>query len=844
MLAGFTVNTTLDTVDVNPGDGVAADASGNTSLRAAIMEANALAGPDVVTLPAGNYTLGIAGANEDLAATGDLDVLEDLTINGAGETQTTINAASLDRAFHVLGAVVQATPEFTISGVTITNGFAPGVAGRGGGILGFRGIVNVQESTISGNRTGDGGTFGAAGGGIYVSLATLTVTDSTIFSNSTGTGSVFGGFGGGIGANVATVTITGSDISFNRTGDGSSSTRAGGGAGIDFQNGNPGLTTLTISDSTIFGNTTGTNTRGVGGGIRTGGKTDLFLQDSQVSQNTGYNGGGIILDNGTAQLISNTTISGNTATGGEGGGGIHLEVGRIVLMERTTISGNRALNAIPSIGGGGGIFSQGQIDAIVNSTISGNITSGLGGGIASRSNLDLLLNTTIVENTAQTGGGLTHVSSVGATNAIDRLENTLIANNTATGSNPDFELLGFLNTARFNLIESAAGHPLTNGVDGNIVGSDPQLGGLLNNGGPTSTHALLAGSPAINAGLDSVAPAIDQRGVSRPAGAASDIGAYEFAGNTPPVANDLTITIDEDTFFQGNLPGQDPDGDTLTYTRTTAPTNGVAGVGPTGQFNYVPDFNFFGSDSFTYEVDDGNGGTSEGTVFINVTAVNDAPFVDSPFLETDEDTPLSDSILFLDVEGDSVTFVLDTGPSNGTVSVAPGGSFTYTPDADFNGVDSFIFSATDGMDSRLGTVTIDVHPVNDAPIANDDAYAVDPGATLTLSVAPITSLTMVSEPGDFVGAGLTYSFDPSNAVFDPRRNFDDGVRVIVDGTTTNDFWDLEFAAPFAVELGPGFLSRCDALSLSGRRPSGAVGQRKRSRIKHADRRVYGLRSDL
>jgi CSLREA domain-containing protein len=88
--ATFTVNSTADAVDTNPGDGVCADGSGNCTLRAAIMEANALPGADTITLPAGTYILTIPGINEDAAATGDLDITADLTINGADTASTII----------------------------------------------------------------------------------------------------------------------------------------------------------------------------------------------------------------------------------------------------------------------------------------------------------------------------------------------------------------------------------------------------------------------------------------------------------------------------------------------------------------------------------------------------------------------------------------------------------------------------------------------------------------------------------------------------------------------------------------------------------------------------------
>ena len=125
--ATFTVNSTADFVDANPGNGVCETAPGNgvCTLRAAIQEANALAGADTIILPAGTYTLGIPGPDEDAAATGDLDITGDLAITGAGAATTIVDGGGLDRVFEIHGATVQ------ISGVTIRNGFATSGTGLG-----------------------------------------------------------------------------------------------------------------------------------------------------------------------------------------------------------------------------------------------------------------------------------------------------------------------------------------------------------------------------------------------------------------------------------------------------------------------------------------------------------------------------------------------------------------------------------------------------------------------------------------------------------------------------------------------------------------------------------------
>src|SRR5262249_12990409 len=92
----FVVNSTADAVDAKPGDGVCATSSGVCTLRAAIQEANAHSGKDSITLPAGTYTLSIAGPAEDAAATGDLDITDDLILNGAGAETTIVDGAQLD----------------------------------------------------------------------------------------------------------------------------------------------------------------------------------------------------------------------------------------------------------------------------------------------------------------------------------------------------------------------------------------------------------------------------------------------------------------------------------------------------------------------------------------------------------------------------------------------------------------------------------------------------------------------------------------------------------------------------------------------------------------------------
>ena len=200
----FTVNSTADNVDINPGDGIAADLLGNTTLRAAIMEANALAGAQTITLPAGIYLFALVGIGENAAATGDLDITGDLTINGAGAAFTIIDGDGLDRIFEIYpGAVVN------IDGVMIRNGY-PGIGiGRGGGIIN-RGVMTLANSVVTGNT----GTF--SGGGIWNS-GTMTLTNTTVSGNAEVANPSGQSAGGGGIYTKGTMTLIGTTVSGNTT---------------------------------------------------------------------------------------------------------------------------------------------------------------------------------------------------------------------------------------------------------------------------------------------------------------------------------------------------------------------------------------------------------------------------------------------------------------------------------------------------------------------------------------------------------------------------------------------------------------------------------------------------
>ncbi|MGH1422879.1 MAG: tandem-95 repeat protein, partial [Hyphomonas sp.] len=143
-----------------------------------------------------------------------------------------------------------------------------------------------------------------------------------------------------------------------------------------------------------------------------------------------------------------------------------------------------------------------------------------------------------------------------------------------------------------------------------------------------------------------------------------------------------------------------------------------------------------GTDTFTVSADDGNGGTDVATVTITVDAVNDAPTGTAANGTTNEDTPVNGSVISNDVDGDTVIASLDTAPASGTAIVNGDGTYTYTPNANFFGNDSFVVLLDDGNGgTNTVSVSVTVNPVNDAPIAGDDARSTNEDAAIAGAVA-------------------------------------------------------------------------------------------------------------
>ncbi|HVK08484.1 MAG TPA: Ig-like domain-containing protein, partial [Gemmataceae bacterium] len=214
--------------------------------------------------------------------------------------------------------------------------------------------------------------------------------------------------------------------------------------------------------------------------------------------------------------------------------------------------------------------------------------------------------------------------------------------------------------------------------------------------------------------------------------------------NDAPVADNDSYTTNEDTPLTVAAPGvldgdTDVDGDQLTVTLVAGPANGSLTLNSNGSFTYTPNANFNGTDSFTYRANDGAANSNTATVTLTVNAVNDAPVADNDRYATYEDVQLvvaAPGVLDgdTDVDGNPLTVALVAGPANGSLTLNANGSFTYTPAANFNGTDSFTYRASDGaLNSNTATVTLTVNPVNDPPVADNDAYTTSEDTPLTVA---------------------------------------------------------------------------------------------------------------
>ncbi len=542
--------TTLDDgpVDTVPG-----------SLRQAIHDANAAPTADTI-----EFGTGLTGAI--LLTEGQLEITDDLTIDGPGSANLSIDAGGASRVFSVYHPTSDVSA--TLRGLTVTGGH--GLDGgaiystetllvddctisdsvsdhNGGGILATAGApLTVTNTTINGNLAMEDG------GGIHAK--SLSITNSTISGNSSIDD------GGGIYARFS-LSIASSTISANNADDG---------GGIRFETGHLSIVNSLINDNSAIDD---------GGGILSDYNAQAFIIDSRISGNSSTDDGGGIYSKHGYISITNSLIDGNSADDGGGivsgvagstviihdstirentavddGGGLLSRIGSHVTITSSTISQNSTLNRGGGIAGFGG-----TVFTLTNVTVSENSANSAGGMLADHVDVDLI-NSTITQNVANISGGGIYFEGTGG----NTLANSIVANNAAGSSGGD--VFGTF-YATYSLIENTSGANIS-GIS-NITGADPLLGPLQNNGGLTETHELLPGSPAIDvgdptamAGVGNV-PEFDQRGM--PFGRVEDgdgdmieridIGAYEVQ-SAPVVDGDFNNDGTYDCLDIDDLVGQ------------------------------------------------------------------------------------------------------------------------------------------------------------------------------------------------------------------------------------------------------------------------------------------------
>jgi uncharacterized repeat protein (TIGR01451 family) len=498
--------------------------SGTDSLRWAIGEANTNAGPDTVTF--------------DAALNGQTIVLEEqifisdaVDIQGPGSSNLTVSGNDLTRIFYIYAP--GATPvDVTISGLTLTDGFAIGPgssAAAGGAILSIGENLTLDDVVVSNSvAAGDGG--GIAHAAVETILyspvpvpATLTVLNSEISGNVANFSDPLaepepislGGCGGGIFVGLAsTVTIENTTVANN------TSRCDGGGIAVIYAQDDA---QITIQESQITGNQAGVEVEPIG------------------------NGGGVAVvaySEGARTSIVDTTISDNSTNGTAGG---LFTLFSLVEVQRSTISGNSAEQA------GGGVYSGFSLTTLENTTIAGNTAYYLG-AVGAFYSAVTIKETTISTNTttsASSGAVGTYYGD-----AIFYVTNSIIAN--SIGS-PD--LYGSSFYVAHSLVEDLGGAVITDG--GGNLNTDPQLGSLQNNGGPTATMKPAPTSPVVNAGDPDFAPppATDQRGFARVVNGVIDMGSVEVnpgtlqfsvaSQNVGEAAGTATVTVTRTGGFDG-----------------------------------------------------------------------------------------------------------------------------------------------------------------------------------------------------------------------------------------------------------------------------------------------------
>ena len=303
--------------------------------------------------------------------------------------------------------------------------------------------------------------------------------------------------------------------------------------------------------------------------------------------------------------------------------------------------------------------------------------------------------------------------------------------------------------------------------------TQPANGTVVNNGNGTVTYTPFPNFSGVNTYTYTIH---DGNGGTATATVTVTVTGF----NDPPNANlDIFATLEDIPItFDVLVNDMDVDGDPISISSFTLPTNGNLVQNPDDTFTYTPDPDYSGIDGFTYTISDGNGGSDNTTVTLVVAAINDAPVAVNDTTVTNEDQNMTLNVIIndTDVEGDPLQVVIVTQGGNGSVINNNDGTVTYVPFPNYNGTDSFTYTITDGNGGiSTASVAVTIIATNDAPVAVDD-FANTPEETQVLIVVlandldvdgDLVSVTSVTQPSN----GQVNVRTDGSIMYDPDVNF-------------------------------------------------------------------------
>ena len=727
---------------------------GQCTLREAIVNANdnaatspdCAAGEGVPVVDVIQFQAGLSGTialdpNVDGPYSGQLEIRESVTINGPGRDVLTISGASSSRVFYIYTA--GATGDVTLTGMEIADGIplcGEGCSSFGAGVLAINSDLTLTDVRVRNNSAfnpvspalipGPSGGPPFGGGIAKLGSGTLAITNSEVRENlAIGGGGIFIDDSNG-GAH----TLNDVSIADN------AGLLVGGGVFAGLNNGS----TLTVQNSVVTGNGAGFVSGpyspgvaepppgyfyGTGGGIFASAYTFYGSPSVEASSKRAKaKTSGLPAPSGV--LIEDTTISGNSS--GYGGGLTAADI-ELVTIRRTTISGNSAVvsGAGAFIGYAGNFISE-------NSTFAENTSDGSGGGLAIEDTPFTIEETTISGNTAQPAGGAgVFVNNDSYSPGL--IENSIVANGQApdlaisAATDADIVVASGTVTVNYTLVETPGAAPGWIDAGTNIVGQDPELGPLQDNGGPTFTMLPAPTSPVIDAGDPAFVPppSTDQRGFPRVSGSAIDMGSVELNGGVVQLSA-TAVSVAEGAGFV-----------TITATRTGGSEGPISVPFTTSPISATPTADYDPTGG-TFVWADGDTAPKS----VNIAIVNDAlteanetftVTLGTPTGPATLGTPATETVTILDDEFGTVAFesatyttgegttsvitVVRTGGSTGPVTVqvvVTGGTATSGADYTFAGT-TLTWAA-----GEAGPKTFTIPTIGDA--------VVDPNETVSLAL--------------------------------------------------------------------------------------------------------------